>query len=189
MGPTIKTNYRKEKIYELGNNKKAINIAYAFLKKADGDRIDSIKLHKLLFFAFEEYLFQHHKLLFENKIYAKKNGMVIDDVIIDDNNTSSYDKGDRTLPIKYKKTYSYSLDEKENNIVSFTWALYGHLGSSYLETLSHSYTIWQDNVDTQKEITGDIAFRYKNKIEKIKSQRAYRAKYIIDQIDRESDNA
>lgn len=171
----------------------AKNVAYAFLYRIpeqiakDGNGINSITLHKLLFFAQEEYLFKYRKPLYKNIIVAKEHGMVAKDVVIDNKDTSTGSNRVEALTFRPQNDIldNGMFSTEAQQIIKYVWSLYGNMSAWYLEQLTHSYSIWKDNVSKNLEVSIDSILKYKQEIEKAKQDEKNKVDKIFTTLEKD----
>lgn len=153
------------------NQLNAVDVAEYFLYRipkeirATGGGMNSIKLHKLLFLAHEEYLFRYQEPLIKNILRAVNHGMMFENVIIGDYDTTL---GSRQEKIAFN-TNSFSLEKfstNQLNVLKFIWVINGHIADWYLEMLNHSYQIWKDNWENNNIISNEQVIDSRLQIEK-----------------------
>ncbi|MBC5626168.1 DUF4065 domain-containing protein [Clostridium sp. NSJ-49] len=132
----------------------------------------NIKLNKLLVFAQLLNIVSSGEKLFDEDIYAFKQGLVVEEIRLQYKNY-------RTFTKSLTKT-TYNFDKSEVDILDKTMKIFSHLDSNILSDLTHQFKFWKDNYEHSrynnyhyKEDSiikfESILKEYKNDIAKIKT--------------------
>ncbi len=102
-----------------------------------GNSMDgNMKLQKLLTFANLIHYAQHNEFLFENDMYAFKNGIVVEDVRIPYyTNFNGY--------MKSLQTYSTDFKEDQLNSINMSISIFNKLSARELSDIQHELVTWQ----------------------------------------------
>ena len=150
---------------------KGIDIAKYILTKIP---CTHLKLEKLVYMCYADYLCQRQEKLFNDKIYAYKLGPVIEsvynrykkngsDYIDREDDITTYDENQKELPIKSRILSSKDGIQKLLSIDQ-TLEKYGNFSASYLVDLTHKkYSPWTKSgagTDLNQEILDDTIKKY-----------------------------
>lgn len=97
------------------------------------------KLQKLLYYAQAWSLVLNNKKIFNDKIEAWVHGPAIPLVYF-----TFKDFGSKDIDIKYDEKEFDSISKDDREVLDEVWRVYGKFDASYLETLSHNETPWQE---------------------------------------------
>lgn len=125
----------------ISTDKLEVNKVSAYLVNAPecyfGNTYDgNMKLQKLLTFANLIHYTQHNDFLFENEMYAFKNGIVVEDVRIPySNNYYGYRKS--------LQSYSADFTEDQLNSINMSISIFNKLSAKELSDIQHELITWQ----------------------------------------------
>ena len=137
--------------------------------KLDNSLSGNIKINKLLVFSQLMNLVENDKKLFDEDIYAFKNGLVVEDIRLKYKNYRTFTKELENAEYNFKESELYIL-QKVNKIFS-------HLSSKILSDLTHQFKFWKDYYEfsikdnyyykeESKIRIEDVLKTYKNDIDK-----------------------
>lgn len=140
--------------------------------KLDNSLSGNIKINKLLVFSQLMNLVENDKKLFDEDIYAFKNGLVVEDIRLKYKNYRTFTKELENAEYNFKESELYIL-QKVNKIFS-------HLSSKILSDLTHQFKFWKDYYEfsikdnyyykeESKIKIEDVLKTYKNDIDKIRT--------------------
>ncbi len=140
--------------------------------KLDNSLSGNIKINKLLVFSQLMNLVENDKKLFDEDIYAFKNGLVVEDIRLKYKNYRTFTKELENAEYNFKESELYIL-QKVNKIFS-------HLSSKILSDLTHQFKFWKDYYEfsikdnyyykeESKIRIEDVLKTYKNDIDKIRT--------------------
>ena len=140
--------------------------------KLDNSLSGNIKINKLLVFSQLMNLVENDKKLFDEDIYAFKNGLVVEDIRLKYKNYRTFTKELENAEYNFKESELYIL-QKVNKIFS-------HLSSKILSDLTHQFKFWKDYYEfsikdnyyykeESKIRIEDVLKTYKNDTDKIRT--------------------
>ena len=163
---------------------KAIEAADYLVRKslALDERVSKIKLHKLLFFAQEEFLYRFEKPLFDDEIVAETHGAFVPPVA-------------QEIKGRFKDPDGFEgeglIDESilptpavcqnpEKDVLDFILLEYGNKTQAYLVRLNHTYQIWKDAAKDKSIITKKSILHYKKQCELVKQRSSKHARDFME---------
>lgn len=119
---------------------KAMNVAGWFIKNdfdAPNSKDGNLKLNKLLYFAQMISLSRRRKPLFDENLYAFKNGVVVEDIRQEYCNRYSQF-------IEEANSSEYNFNDEEVDILNITKRLFMDVSPKDLSMLTHEHECWKD---------------------------------------------
>lgn len=126
---------------------KAIEVAKWFMNKNE-DISDSLtgnmKLNKLLYFSQLISLVKNKKPLFQDDLYAFKNGVVVENV------RQEY-KANYTQLKRESRNYKNNFNCKDEDVIKITNDIFGSVDAEELSRLTHEHSCWKDYFSKSKD--------------------------------------
>lgn len=113
--------------------------------------LDELKLHKLLYLLYREYIIQYNDKLFEENFYGWKFGPVLKSVRTEYMNN------------KFLNDFNIELDENIKNLINYILDKYGKKSSWSLSRLTHGEISWKNaRIGIEEGKNGNNPIKYED---------------------------
>lgn len=127
------------------------DVAQHFIARERDQRISTVKLQKLCFYAFGWYSYQTGSALFQERFFAMQKGPVISELLSAHAQQRTITLGDLAPQFQAFETAPQTFDSYTQTILEATWDYYGKFDAWTLVDMTHDEKVWVDAWDSRPD--------------------------------------